>query len=514
MSALKDLRELVNVSRLTYREGDSDTEQQPDTTQYDDFKFDSTKANIPVMISKKDLPPPVLKKKPLLFDATILSPIKSRTVPNQGSTPSLNKAARDSYVISSIIENPASSVMLKSRDSLLDRRSILSSVQFNNIKKSLPPLNTSLALNLKLSEEFGAENDDNDDESKSLDRTIGPLRDEAAEDPSADRGEKETTSNGKSPGSSVSNGNFDHILTFIDASVVSDWLNRANKCLGKLFRWHQNAAGGLAALDEDSSRSLSASNNNKQLKYESYSRFCNFWLGGGESRFSDKQRRELIKMEYSIIGDEIMQAFHAGIESQHVSLNDVNMLMRAVFREYPLQMLSFRGGYLILDFVDILSSDRDDDYKRLLSDVKCRTVNRQCAQWVLSIRSFSLVNLCWSIVKFYKKSVEQQAAYKSTSDDVSRIGELDGRLSSLSVQNRDADECKYAPDSSAEGSDVSSDSSAARSTSRSESSKSAPSSAPSKAIKKKRGSQEGNAPLYTIIPNSVKYEYYLEAVIK
>jgi hypothetical protein len=166
MSALKDLRELVNVSRLTYREGDSDTEQP-------DFRFDPK--SIPV-ISKKDLPPPLLKKKPLLFDSSLLSPIKSRTVPNEKSSATSGKS-RDAYVLSSVVDNPTSSVIVKSRDSLLDRRSIPSSVQFNNIKKSLPPLNTSLALNLTLgdSDELSAEND----EASSMDRTIGPVRDEA-----------------------------------------------------------------------------------------------------------------------------------------------------------------------------------------------------------------------------------------------------------------------------------------------------------------------------------------------
>jgi hypothetical protein len=164
------------------------------------------------------------------------------------------------------------------------------------------------------------------------------------------------------------NGNFDYMLTYIDASVVSEWLNRANRYLKKLSVWHRGGGG-----EEES------------LKYESFIQFCSFWIGSSP-KFSDKQRRELIEFEYSIIYDEVVHAFQCGIDSHQITIGDLHGLLRAVFREYPLQLLSFRGTYLLLDYIDTLSSERQDDYKRLLSDVKCRTVNKQYAQWLLSIR--------------------------------------------------------------------------------------------------------------------------------
>ena len=171
-------------------------------------------------------------------------------------------------------------------------------------------------------------------------------------------------------------GNFDEMLTYIDTFIVSEWLNRSNKNLNELFSW----------LEVN--------------KCSSFVHFADFWL----TKINDKQRRDLINMEYSIIVEEISQAFLIGMESDKLSHRDVTNLLKAVFKEYPLALLSFRGLYLLLDYVDILCSDRKDDYKKLLSDVKCRTLNKQYAQWLLSIRSFALVNLCSSVVKFYQNA--------------------------------------------------------------------------------------------------------------
>lgn len=174
-------------------------------------------------------------------------------------------------------------------------------------------------------------------------------------------------------------GNFDQMLTYIDTFIVSEWLNRSNKNLNEMFSW----------LEEN--------------KCSSFIHFADFWL----TKINDKQRRDLINMEYSIIVEEISQAFLIGMESDKLSHRDVTNLLKAVFKEYPLALLSFRGLYLLLDYVDILCSDRKDDYKKLLSDVKCKTLNKQYAQWLLSIRSFALVNLCSSVVKFYQNATSE-----------------------------------------------------------------------------------------------------------
>lgn len=272
-----------------------------------------------------------------------------------------------------------------------------------------------------------------------------------------------------------------------------------------MLKWHQDNTN---LYIQDSTK--------KSLKYESFVLFCNFWLGNNTNvKFTDKQRRQLIEMEYSIICDEVMQAFQVGIESQTVSVQDVTQLLRAVFKEYPIQLLSFRGTYLILDFVDILSSDRDQEYKRLLSDVKCRTVNKQYAQWLLSIRSFALINLCWSIIKFYRKTMDDFIKYEqatimlSSRKEKSALVELDGRLSSLSTALNDNKRNDSSLSSSSTSSLSSNSSDPVKS---SKSIKSAAKSASSSIFNKSK--KYTNLDSFTIIPNNVKYDYYLEAVFK
>lgn len=53
--------------------------------------------------------------------------------------------------------------------------------------------------------------------------------------------------------------------------------------------------------------------------------------------------------------------------------------------------MSSKGAHLFLDYLDVLTSERATAYRRLLSDVKCGTKVKQYAQWLLAIRSFSLV---------------------------------------------------------------------------------------------------------------------------
>jgi hypothetical protein len=484
MSTLKDLRELINVSRLTYRE-DSDHDNDEEEVNYNHESFNQyqkkTKLNDDLIKS-----PPVNKIKGSSSSSAVLSPIKSKSNPIDKINGTA-KAIRNSYVLSSYIENPTSSLVLDTRASLLDRKSI-PVTQINN-KKPLPPLGGA-----------GASSDDPDPQ---------------------DEDEQKQETNDK-----IINGNFDHILTYIDASVVSDWLNRSNKYLKKMFKWHSKSTSELNNIfSQDYYKNLL----HKDLKYEGFIHFCNFWLGHSEKiKFSEKQRRGLIKMEYSIICDEIIQAFHAGLESQQVNLNEINQLMRAVYKEYPLQMLSFRGGYLILDILDILSSDRDEDYKRLLSDVKCRTVNKQYAQWLLSIRSFSLISMCWSIVKFYKQALNQHLDYlKTVNENINQqnnskadnnnnnsklMTELDGRVSSLSIQNiKSKNEYESLSSRSDDDERNGNESSISSSRTSSSSHKSTTSSSLKKNKPKERPSIDS---VENILPNSVKYDLYVDACLK
>ena len=209
--------------------------------------------------------------------------------------------------------------------------------------------------------------------------------------------------------------------------------------------------------------------------------------------------------------------------------------------------MSFRGAYLLLNMIDTLSSDRhDNEYKKLLSDVKCRTVNKQYAQWLLSIRSFALINLCWAVIKFYRKTVRAKKEYeaatariltaRSTSrknDDMNLKGhnsnsettnrvleELDGRLSSLTLSNYQ-DENSSSRSSSSSASSISSESSNESSSNHSSAKTSSATSSLKLKLSKTKANKSNNKDtadfnnrLSVMTPANAKYELYLEAVYK
>ena len=348
-----------------------------------------------------------------------------------------------------------------------------------NTKKPLPPLKQFVSHDLQIIEQEPVKSK----KSKDYEESIKPLsmKKNSTESSEAEATSKETKS-----------GNFDQMLTYIDASVVSEWLNRANRSLRKMHRWHQ-----------DNSSLFDTAQSKTFLKYEPFVCFANFWLGcNSSSKLDHKQRRQLFEMEYSIICDEVTQAFQVGIDSQTIGLADVHRLLHAVFKEYPLQLLSFRGVYLLLDYIDILSSNRLDEYRKLLSDVKCRTVNKQYAQWLLSIRSFSLINLCWSIVKFYRNTCEKEllSNQNELNDNPKADGllsDLNGRLTSLSVVS------KYEELSSA-GSTSSLSSNSTKSNSKTKRAKSGKSTFLNRTAEAE----------FFQISNQEKYDCYLKAVLK
>lgn len=479
MRAVRDLRDLVNVSRLSYV--DSDDEESNYTAPsvfsfHSSMDFDNSTffhdQKSPIQHKNNNklnqrLKEPIHDLSNSNFKSNPKSPMFSATTPIQSFH---NLASVSSSSIFNQSETRSS--FFKDKSSLFDRSckpvvnnfGVQSQISLNT-KKPLPPLK-SLSPLVKKPEE------NNDYE-------IQPVVDKKLITPSIPDQHKDSGSSQEENNSKTKNGNFDKMLTYIDASVVSEWLNRANRLLRKMHKWHQ---------DNSNLYDTHKVNRNKSefIKYESFINFANFWLGCNKtSKLDHRQRRQLLEMEYSIICDEVTQAFQIGIESQEIGLSDIHQLLHAVFKEYPLQLLSFRGVYLLLDYIDTLSSNRLNEYKNLLSDVKCRTVNKQYAQWLLSIRSFSLINLCWSIVKFYRDSTAQIELPK-TNNDGSVLDELNGRISSLSVVEKNR--------SDSTSSSISSNSTDSK---------------PSKSHFINSSETE-----FVQISNQEKYEFYLKAVLK
>jgi hypothetical protein len=477
MRTVRDLRELVNVSRLSFKESDDEKEDDENgssasayysmahssTKLSNSFRFDPAK-DFKIVTAKPSRPP--------LINL-------SKTTPIIKSVNTVNNNNNNNLI--------ANSKMSASRDLLLDRNSIPSvSFSLSKSKKPLPPLssrsNTSIAKST-------ASDNDQEEESKETSSAhvssinIEPLQMQLLIKPDDVKQKQDS-------------GNFDDMLTYIDASVVSEWLNRANRSLRKMHKWHQDNSG---LFNEPSS------NRTKQSQYEPFILFASFWLGSHPTaRFDHKQRRQLIEMEHSIICDEVQQAFQVGIESQQIGIADTHRLLRAVLKEYPLQFLSFRGVYLLLDYIEILSSNRQDDYKKLLSDVKCRTLNKQYAQWLLSIRSFALINLCWSIVKFYRRTLEKEVNCFKTTSSTSQLEELDGRLSSLSISNKETVVSKP---------NVNSSCSSLSNSSTSSSTSSLSSSLLKKRLKNSSLKKENEQDFLPIL-NQVKYDLYVENAYK
>ncbi|KAK3580734.1 hypothetical protein CHS0354_005744 [Potamilus streckersoni] len=165
--------------------------------------------------------------------------------------------------------------------------------------------------------------------------------------------------------------NFDAVLSYMDATVVSGWLTRANRSVGDLTHFCKTE--------------------------DNFVQFAHFWL----TDFSDRQKKEIFELEHEILVEELNFAFAVGKDQRKISHRDITGLIKALFHEYPVKLLSSKGPHLFLDYLDILSSERTSDYKKLLSDVKCSTKNRQFAQWLLATRSFALVSVWMAVLNFY-----------------------------------------------------------------------------------------------------------------
>ncbi|KAK3751046.1 hypothetical protein RRG08_044624 [Elysia crispata] len=166
--------------------------------------------------------------------------------------------------------------------------------------------------------------------------------------------------------------NFDDMLTYMDATIVANWLTRAN-----------------TAIEEVTSYCS---------KGDNFVQFAHFWL----SSFPDIQKKDIFSMEYDFLIEELKLAFAVGREDRKIVRRDLVDLCNAVFKEYPQKLLGGKAPHIFLDYLDILSSEKHVEYKKLLSDVRCATTNRQYAQWLLAVRSFALVSVWSSVINFYR----------------------------------------------------------------------------------------------------------------
>ena len=331
MRTVKDLRDLINVSRLTYRESDDEDDKNSSYLNDNEVEFSydtilsmNSSPNKSSSLQTKLLTPHVASSSP-----NALLPTKNNfnfMVPNLSNA---HPFTSGSLLSCKLKEHPSRKFLLDSKELLLDRNSA-PKLSFSNFKKPLPPLknkndqdeSSPLTSNDKNNE---YDNFNGDIESKNEEKHYKPSKTSennlnlkmSIEPLNISDDEKHNDKKVSKLESNASTGNFDHILLYVDASVVSEWLNRANRSLKKMFNWHRNNKD-VYLCDDSTPRKL--------LQYESYVHFCNFWLGGDTNHtaksksdciknnvFNEKQRRNLIEMEYSIICDEVVQAFLIGL---------------------------------------------------------------------------------------------------------------------------------------------------------------------------------------------------------
>ncbi|KAK2192657.1 hypothetical protein NP493_27g07028 [Ridgeia piscesae] len=175
-------------------------------------------------------------------------------------------------------------------------------------------------------------------------------------------------------------GDFDDLLTYLDATLVSQWLAEANKQVTDIATWC--------------------------YKGDNFVQFAHFWL----SDFTAEKQQEIFQLEYSIVLDHLTVAFAAGREAGKVKHRDIIHFLLAVLKEYPTKLLASVGAYMFLDYLDVLSSERRDTYRRLLANVRCSTQVKQYAQWTLAIRSFALVSMWHAVLNFYRSLLSDTSA--------------------------------------------------------------------------------------------------------
>jgi len=167
---------------------------------------------------------------------------------------------------------------------------------------------------------------------------------------------------------------IDLVLDYADSTVVSDWLQRANDMLQELTDW-------CVAKDN-------------------FVQFANFCL----ATFTDTDSQQLLELEYGIVNDELRMAFKSGLESGAVKHNHFQALLRATFAEYPTKLFGATFGRVnFLNILQVLSCQSTDAYFELLKAVKYRTHNAVHAQWILSIRCFTLISIWSNVVTFFEK---------------------------------------------------------------------------------------------------------------
>lgn len=103
-----------------------------------------------------------------------------------------------------------------------------------------------------------------------------------------------------------------------------------------------------------------------------------------------------------MIYEEVSLAFQAGLTDAKLSNQDIHKLISCALHEYPTQFME-KSAERLLDLVWTLSKTKTKEFRSLMSRVNCQTESSQYAQWLLAIRSFTLISMVSAVINFYRK---------------------------------------------------------------------------------------------------------------
>lgn len=186
--------------------------------------------------------------------------------------------------------------------------------------------------------------------------------------------------------SSERQGFYDDVLKHLEEETVRGWLQQANQSVTELSEWCHEGDNFVA--------------------------FSHFWL----AEFSLEEQLALVKLEISVLLDEIGFALQSAISARKIQEVDVKTLFSSLLPEYPTKLCSARGQYIFLNTLNTLSSGKTDGYKKLLTHVKLQTRLSSIAQRALSMRAYLVINLWKNVVQFYINIKNQTLSHAAQND--------------------------------------------------------------------------------------------------
>lgn len=159
------------------------------------------------------------------------------------------------------------------------------------------------------------------------------------------------------------------MLESADMEVVSDWLRQANMAVTEISVWSTTA--------------------------DNFVRFSHFWL----TMFSEDDQKAIFNLEYNLLLDQLTFVFDSS--KCKFTREDLKLFLTLVLREYPDKLLSAKGSYLFLQYLEMLC-ERREAFRKLLSNVKYSTTVKEHIQCILAIRSYAIISIWEAVIKFFR----------------------------------------------------------------------------------------------------------------